>query len=669
MSIGNRDVIVYQVFEDVPPAIENPLLLPVVIGQLKYFAWAENVGSFSGLEDDGEGGLTAVSLPMPIVKSGETEVEGSILDEDSVKVYFDPKIRTMVGVPATSGEDTYWSISEEGDSVIFEDNVEISFQMTSRSSSAGEVGASRIYYDGADYFLEDMKANFNASGIYGDVTYGDQLTVSGIVGAEDMVITDIVSRYLVKFTASANLITLFSERPDRVFEGNGYIINRVAEVGSALLPSVDVKITASFTRTDKTGEVHFIESDSDLNDLAPFYYKNELGYGVQLLYSYGGSRMAYVTVDEMTTEKVSEALALLEDEEVYFVVPLSSDRDVNDLCLGHVNAMSDPEEKKERRLYSSMSIPDKEIKLSSGVCTIEAGNILEDLTIDFLESEVQVGDTVLILEEERTISLISSANQLKLSGTAMTPTDPGETEGYSVYQKLDTKDEQADYFQALGQSYSMRRSNILFPEELYREVTEIDERGVSSTVLTLIPSYFANCTIVGGLRMQRGVGNPFSGLNIPGFQKVPNRYFTDKQLRRIQSGGVLVAYPDESGTRAPVVMQQLTTDTSSILKQEISIQESIDMFTKYIRVNVRPFLGNRNLSPKTIEVTRIRLEALLQRAYSEEGIDGRGPVIGEGSVLESFERDQECGDCMIAKFRIQALVPFNRLYVYLYVSI
>lgn len=655
MAIGNRDINVFQTFEETAPAIANPYLVPVVIGQLKKFLWAEDMGVYSG---------NIVSLAFP-----DELPEGSVIED--IKIFFDPKIRPMIEIPAVSGETTRWEVSEDGTTVDFIADIPVTIEMVSKSATSGLTGASTLKFEDSKYVLEDSSVNFYAQGIYAHATAGDQITFTGLTGESDFVITEIISKNKVAIDIGAGtLYDWFTSRPDRVFEGHAYVINRVALVGSTLVPNVDVKVTLEAVRTDKTGQVHFIESASDLNELGPFYYKNDVGYGASLLYSYGGSRMAYVTVDEMTAESFADALALLEDEEVYFIIPLTNDRTLMDLCLGHVNTMSEPENMKERRLYGSLAIPDKVYRAFNKACVILADNVIEDETVNFFHLDVQIGDTVLINgeEDERIVLSIESETELKLSGVAMTPSDPGATEDYSVYSKLDTKDEQADYFRDLGASYTQRRANIIFPETLYRQTTEFDDEGNSETAVVLMNSYFANCAIVGQLRLQRGIGNPFSGMPVPGFEKLPERYFTDKQLRRIQSGGVLVCYPDEA-TKAPIVMQQLTTDVTSVLKQEITIQESADMFSKYIRVNMRPYMGNRNLSPKTIDATRMRLVALLENAASESGIDGRGPIIGAGSVLESYERDMECGDTMVARFKIEALVPFNKLNVYLYVSV
>lgn len=83
-------------------------------------------------------------------------------------------------------------------------------------------GVIRVFFDGESYFFEDIRGNFIASGVIA----GDKLTIDDITGAEDMVITNIVNRYLVKFTAPAALVSLFSEKPNNVLKGSDYVIER-----------------------------------------------------------------------------------------------------------------------------------------------------------------------------------------------------------------------------------------------------------------------------------------------------------------------------------------------------------------------------------------------------------------------------------------------------------
>ena len=140
--------------------------------------------------------------------------------------------------------------------------------------------------------------------------------------------------------------------------------------------------------------------------------------------------------------------------------------------------------------------------------------------------------------------------------------------------------------------------------------------------------------------------------------------FSDDQLKNMQLGGVLVVQPD-SQTGRPFIRQLLTTDVSDVTKQETTINEAVDYFSKYVRENIRPLMGNQNLTQQTINVSRTRLAALLTQSTDENDADG--PLFSSESRLIELVISPQCPDTLLAKFDIVPLFPFNRLEVDLFI--
>lgn len=749
MTVGNRDILVRQTFEETAPPVRRTILVPAVIGVLKKFLWQEELGDYVGEET-----VYDLSSHLP---------DGAIVKD--LKVYLDPQIR-----PPVLLEETDWDLSDG--EITVNENLSVSFELYSRLSSVDSYGTlvPKLYKEGRGFVLEDRSVNFNTMGVLGHSEYGDSVffynlpesegdyfkisnvspdgkkvyfqieyveedfwidleeeerivlsteapTGSGTAGflyidtvAEKYYYWDSVGETFVEFTGATlvsgetlpleggygilyintsvpetptyffweaaevpsdhELEVLFLADPGKILTGYGYSISRrgVFSSENPLLSSAKIKVNVEAVRTDKKGQVNYIQTPADLSELAPVFFRNEVAYGANLLFSYGGCQVAYVTVDEMTTQDVAEALTLLEEEEVYFVVPMSNDRDILDLCVGHVNFMSAEENKKERRVYGTIKVPDQLNRVSNGTCTVIATNTIRDATRDFVSLQVRPGDSVAFSSGVFTVSQVISVTDLLLTNSeGLTLETGGDAKTYSIYTVLDLA-AKAEYAASIGTSYTDRRLNVLMPSSLVGSLTDYDDSGNASTITREVESYFINCAIIGSLRLTRGIGNPFSGMNVPLATGFPANSFKRKQLETIQAGGLLVCYPDEV-TGAPLIMQQITTNVTSVLMQEISIQESADMFAKHIRQNMRPLLGNRNLTPRLLETGMLRLVALLGEAKSEGGIDGRGPIIGEDSELISFSRSSECSDCGVARFRIQAQVPFNKLFVEMVVSI
>src|SRR5690606_4727775 len=142
--------------------------------------------------------------------------------------------------------------------------------------SAG--GSARIYKDGSNFILEDPRANFISSSIYGDTSappnnVGDLLTIIGLYG-ETYSVASLVNKTKLSISISGTQLEAdFIARPDRIFESVVYDVDRSIDISAAskgLLNSAKVYFSCDATRNDLNDQFNVSEDFATLNDLAPF---------------------------------------------------------------------------------------------------------------------------------------------------------------------------------------------------------------------------------------------------------------------------------------------------------------------------------------------------------------------------------------------------------------
>ena len=113
-----------------------------------------------------------------------------------------------------------------------------------------------------------------------------------------------------------------------------------------------VYVSGTARRTDYTGKFVIAESIYDLEQIfgEPVTLSNPLAYGMaKTLANLGANEMVLgLMVEDDSTTSYQKALEVLETEDVYCIVPLSTNPIVHQLVQAHVNAMSAVEQKMER---------------------------------------------------------------------------------------------------------------------------------------------------------------------------------------------------------------------------------------------------------------------------------------------------------------------------------
>lgn len=223
---------------------------------------------------------------------------------------------------------------------------------------------------------------------------------------------------------------------------------------------------------------------------------------------------------------------------------------------------------------------------------------------------------------------------------------------YEIVRNL-TKTEQAQFIAGYSTSMGSRRAVMIWPDVVQAPV---------GTVLKDLPGYYAGCAVgamVSGLPTQQG----FTHLTISGFLglKHSTGYFNDEQLDIIAGGGTFIF--GQSGDQQPLfVRHQLTTDTSAIKFQELSVTKNVDFIAKFLRNTFAPFIGVYNIVDTTFDELRGSAKATITFLKDETRLPRIGGVIRSGSLTQLVQSTANI-DTVLMTFSFDIPIPLNNLQI------
>lgn len=387
--------------------------------------------------------------------------------------------------------------------------------------------------------------------------------------------------------------------------------------------------------------------------LDPLTTENPLGLALFLcMLNAPNNEVKALGVDEITgaapegTEAAyARAAAMLESEEIYSVVPLTQSDLVHDLFRVHVVAMSEPEQGGERIVFINKKTPTTSIsKIAvSGVNSNTTGNNNE-LSLDvnpsagllaagkpvtvsgytvadgvYVEVSVSgslrrynvssVTGTLLTLNTTFTgtqntdgfysdvvlvpNSVVSTAYTLKVRGNSLTVpgTNPPRLDRSLVASTV------AD----INAASLSRRVYSVFPDEVRSTIAGVD---------TVLPGYYA-CACIAGMVAKQPPQQGFTNFPITGLTGVVGtERYSKKQLNVMAGGGTYVLMQEVEG--APVISRhQVSTDTTSIEKRELSITKVVDFTAKILRLGVRKYIGVNNITEVFLDTVGTTIQGIL----------------------------------------------------------
>jgi hypothetical protein len=367
--------------------------------------------------------------------------------------------------------------------------------------------------------------------------------------------------------------------------------------------------------------------------LEPLDTDNPLGLGLFLALlnaptvTVSGLGVDAVSADapDGTLLSYSKAMDFLESEEVYALAPLTQDATVHQAFQTHVNAMSEPDAKGERIVLINPVMPDRELDtlVGSGTdgdytgVTNEFDTKLSNIAALLLSVGIDPSGTIEVTDGVY-LDIATDGKKYNISSvsgsvvTVRVTFAPGENDDgyYSLTNlpttlisesfnikvrgdKLETSDGDLDYpkiaetYAALGNSYGDRRVTMVAPDQCAVSVSGLEQ---------LIKGYYM-CAGISGMIGQQPPQQGFTNFPMTGYTRVigSNDSFSDRQMNVGAAGGTYWVIQDVAN--GPLTSRhQLTTDTSSIEKRELSITRVVDYTAKFMRAGLRNFIGKFNIT-------------------------------------------------------------------------
>lgn len=435
-----------------------------------------------------------------------------------------------------------------------------------------------------------------------------------------------------------------------------------------------------------------IEDTTQLDAIMdPISERNPLALGVYFaLLNAPGITVAAIGVDEVsgteengTPTAYTTAAEFLEAHEVYAIAPLTHSSTVHQLFKTHVDFMSEPEQKGERILFFNPEVPTEEnpTAVASGTGEVSASDntfLLDEnpsaaLTAQGINPANPIDyDEGLYLEVELN-SVNYKYSVSAVSGVAIVVRDADDfaadenTDGFyatttmvgpvpNVDYSLKIRGSElviagstlpdlggiADTVAEVATAYQDRRLFYVFPDSCLAEL--------GGPTLEL-PGFYMGCAVA-GMVGQLPPQQPFTNYPITGFSGVQgsNDTFRESHMNVMAAGGVYTIIQEADG--APLQCRhQLSTDTTSIEKRELSITKAVDYVAKFMRGGLRAFIGRYNITPAFIDTLSSVVQGQLN-FLTESGV-----ILG--GALNNIVQDEDAPDTVLIDVTLDIQYPCN----------
>jgi len=399
-------------------------------------------------------------------------------------------------------------------------------------------------------------------------------------------------------------------------EDGSYTLRSPAQDGGANLQSY---IGYRALRIDKSREIMTItQTAGDLkSQLGSPTTTNPLALGVSITMANTTTSVRAVAIEEDSQAGYQAALQLIENERLYYMVPLTSQMAVLTAFKAHAVQMSDPLKGMWRMALVS-SDPSDVLNLGdfTGSYALTKSSIGDSagrhnmiLTVPgatFLNDGIESGDMLSIIDaEDATIEGAFKIDTIYSNTTLGVKTGlTGET-GYipevetnvtqfEIYRNLDAPSK-AKNIAAISSNFASNRVVHVMP--CLVGVTE-------NSVVKYVPSYFLACALAGmgaGFPVQQG----FTNLTVAGIEtlKNSNYYFGSDDLDTMAAAGTCIFVQDNQSA-PPYCRHELTTDMTVLEYREILKVKNWDYLSYFYKDLVDPFIGSWNIIDDTLRVIR-----------------------------------------------------------------
>ena len=386
--------------------------------------------------------------------------------------------------------------------------------------------------------------------------------------------------------------------------------------------------------------------------------------------------MAVPTNDLVGYGEVLERATLV--DVVYAFAPLTRDDAILSLVEAHVNAMSQPEEKKWRIAFFGSTLPTTSVVLAQSnnpqgvpwdativddprvpgnqyrkVILTEDGDLLQNMSVGdevrYKFSTDAWGNEVYEVGE---VGEVESDSVFYLVDSLATPvTVPSKIESYHPLSVA----EQATAVANQSEQYFNRRVYNVFPSIL-------NAFGVSLT------SEYAACAIAGlcsSVVPQQGLTH----IEVEGFDDLPLVYstFSSAQLDEMAGAGTWIIMQEVAGGQVFVRHQVSTAaSTEDLNETELSLVKNLDSISYFFVTQLRGYIGRYNVTPELLDTIRTQMDSGLNYLGSLTSVGLLGPqIILEGSEVVSVQQHPDFRDRVIIRVNLNLPAPLNVIELYL----
>lgn len=426
----------------------------------------------------------------------------------------------------------------------------------------------------------------------------------------------------VALVASANSYTIAASL---------YILD--SSWGATPIPVIKAKAYVPYRALLVNGSLEF-NTISDISEIDTVLGKtipaNPLAYGVyKALENSNGQVVNYISIaTDDITGYTNSIETLSKHEECYFVVPLTSDNATQQLFKSHVDTMSDKAKGLERVLFISKTGNDTEVlygKKTNGsywLGTITASTTVDIPTATFQTSGVRAGDSVRTVfgvdgfgnptYTTSTVASVVSQTQLILASPgAVTNSTPDRID---IVRNL-SRDEQASAIANQSDSFNDRRVYVIWPD------LPIDDSGLA------VPGHFLACSVA-GLKSSVAPHQGITNYTLTGWSNMARsyKYFTPTQLNVIAGGGTMIVTQNATGG-AIYIRHQLSSDQVDANRAELSITTNLDSITKFLRGDLKKFIGKYNNTASFHQVAHAMITQKISYLMSNTQTVTAGPQV------------------------------------------
>ncbi|KKM97614.1 hypothetical protein LCGC14_1166280 [marine sediment metagenome] len=466
-------------------------------------------------------------------------------------------------------------------------------------------------------------------------------------------------------------------------------------VGGVLqpLPVKDGKVYAHYRAlvqqwVSTIGTLDDVALIEDTFDQAPIVHPdNPLVYGVyNALLNANGTDVKFTAVGASSPIELEDWLETLEvlkgRDDVYSLVPLTFDKQVQDAFVAHAEAMSAADVGRWRIVWlCAEASTEKSIYVESTALGADSGDpVLATITDDpetsgtqytllsaegehFItdsDADVAVGDIVRaqyqddgfgnLTYQEYVIDAILNDEDLRLhTGPSAPVNTPSKVEIWRNLNRTQIATEQA----LKPGLWSTRRAYLVWPDE-------IGNAGMT------VAGYFLCCSLA-GLRSASLPHRPLTNVEIIGWDDLSRttEFFNEPQLNILAASGYWIVTQDPNDGQV-FTRHQLSTNNLDLNRREQSVTTNVDSISYTFLRRLAIYIGRGNVTPVMIGIVEGEILSILDYYSNFVVQDILGPqVISYG--IRQLEQHPLLKDRILAVVDLEIPYPLNNIELHLVV--